>query len=242
MRGKDADIVQSAGGVSRDRVLLVEDEASTAALLSAALCAAGYEVQVLADGRQVLPRVRRQPPDVVLLDLSLPGLDGVSVCRALRAESNVPVLMVTARGATPDRIAGLREGADDYLVKPVDPDELIARIRAVLRRSRHWHGPAGASLGLDEAARRASVAGVDLGLTRLEFSLLLTLARHPGRVYSRAQLLDLLSRDGEVADRTIDSHVRNLRRKLEAAGAAEVVKAVYGEGYRFEAGKPKGHS
>lgn len=235
MRGKDAEIVQSAGGVSRDRVLLVEDEASTAALLSAALCAAGYEVQVLADGRQVLPRVRRQPPDVVLLDLSLPGLDGVSVCRALRAESNVPVLMVTARGATPDRIAGLREGADDYLVKPVDPDELIARIRAVLRRSRHWHGPAGASLGLDEAARRASVAGVDLGLTRLEFSLLLTLARHPGRVYSRAQLLDLLSRDGEVADRTIDSHVRNLRRKLEAAGAAEVVKAVYGEGYRFEA-------
>lgn len=234
MRGKDAEIVQSAGGPTRDRVLLVEDEASTAALLSAALTEAGFDVQVIGDGRQVLPRVRRQPPDVVLLDLSLPGLDGVSVCRALRAESNVPVLMVTARGATPDRIAGLREGADDYLVKPVDPDELIARIRAVLRRARHWHGPAAASLCLDEAARRATVAGVDLGLTRLEFGLLLTLARHPGRVYSRAQLLERLSRDGEVADRTIDSHVRNLRRKLEAAGAAEVVKAVYGEGYRFE--------
>lgn len=234
MRGKHAEIVQSTGGVTRDRVLLVEDEASTAALLCAALSEAGYEVQVLADGRQVLPRVRRQPPDVVLLDLSLPGLDGFSVCRALRAESGVPVLMVTARGSTPDRIAGLSEGADDYLVKPVDPDELIARIRSVLRRTRQWHGPADAPLRLDEAARRATVAGVDLGLTRLEFALLLTLARHPGRVYSRAQLLDLLSRDGEVADRTIDSHVRNLRRKLESGGAGDPLKTVYGHGYRFE--------
>jgi two-component system response regulator BaeR len=234
MRGNHADIVQSTGELTRDRVLLVEDEPSTAAVLTTALTEAGFAVQVLGDGRQVLPRVRRQRPDVVLLDISLPGLDGFSVCRALRAESSVPVLMVTARGATPDRIAGLREGADDYLVKPVDPDELIARIRAVLRRTRLWHGPADASLCLDESARRATFASVDLGLTRLEFGLLLILARHPGRVYSRAQLLDLLSRDGEVADRTIDSHVRNLRRKLESAGAADSVKAVYGQGYRFE--------
>jgi two-component system response regulator BaeR len=224
------------------RVLVVEDEPRLAALLADYLRADGHEAECVADGRDVLPAWLARRHDLILLDLMLPGQDGLSVCRELRARSSVPILILTARADEADRLLGLELGADDYIAKnPFSTREVMARVKAVLRRSRAGLTPpsAGATppLQIDDAGWRASWQGQVLDLTPIEFRLLRTLAAQPGRVYARAQLLAQLHDDGRaVTERAVDSHVKNLRRKLEQAGAgADRIRAIYGVGYRFDA-------
>jgi len=224
-------------------VLIVEDEPKLAALLADYLRAAGCQPVCVHDGLQALPALREHQPDVLLLDLMLPGRDGLSICRELRGFSTVPVIMLTARVEEVDRLLGLDVGADDYLCKPYSPREVVARVKAQLRRSAWAATPpapaAGAAPGglqIDDDALRAHLAGQVLDLTPAEFRLLRTLASHPGRVFSRDQLLDQLHDDGRaVTDRAVDSHIRNLRRKLEAAAdGADPIRSVYGVGYAWE--------
>ncbi|MFT3762856.1 MAG: response regulator [Pseudoxanthomonas sp.] len=218
------------------RILVVEDEPRLAGVLRDYLHAAGHASEWVADGAEVVPAFRRFAPDLVLLDLMLPNRDGVGLCRELRAESAVPVIMVTARVEEVDRLLGLEVGADDYICKPYSPREVVARVHAVLRRHRHDpHAAAVPGLSIDEAACRASIGGRDLELTQVEFRLLRTLAANPGRVYSRDQLMDRLYADHRiVTDRTVDSHVKNLRRKLADIGGEDWIRSVYGVGYRLE--------
>jgi len=217
-------------------VLIVEDEPRLAAVLGEYLHAAGYSHSWVADGAQAIAAFRAQSPDLLLLDLMLPNRDGMEICRELRSISAVPVIMVTARVEEIDRLLGLEIGADDYICKPFSPREVIARVRAVLRR--HRHDPNSApmhTLVIDDAGCRASVAGRDLDLTQVEFRLLRTLSASPGRVYSREQLMDRVYVDHRVVtDRTVDSHIKNLRRKLADVGSEDWVRSVYGVGYRFE--------
>jgi two-component system response regulator BaeR len=222
------------------RVLVVEDEPKLAALLADYLRAAGHDPECVADGRDALQAWTERRHDLVLLDLMLPGLDGLSLCRQLRALTSVPIVMLTARGDEADRLAGLELGADDYIPKtPFSPREVMARVKAVLRRSRAAERAheARSPLQVDAQGWRASWQGHELELTPNEFRLLRTLAAQPGRVYTRAQLLDLLLGDTRAAtERAVDSHVKNLRRKLEQAGAgAERIRSVYGVGYCYDA-------
>ncbi len=229
------------------RVLVVEDEPKLAALLADYLRAAGHEPECVADGRDGLQAWIERRHDLVLLDLMLPGMDGLSLCRQLRALTAVPIVMLTARADEADRLAGLELGADDYIPKmPFSPREVMARVKAVLRRSRAAQGPATphaaaqaapSPLQIDEGAWRASWLGQALDLTPNEFRLLRTLAAQPGRVYPRAQLLELLQGETRAAtERAVDSHVKNLRRKLEQAGAgSERIRSVYGVGYCYDA-------
>lgn len=216
------------------RVMVVEDEAKIAALLRDYLAADGFEVRCCADGVSAIGQILAWPAEVVVLDVRLPGRDGFEVCRALRAESAVPVLMLTARIEEADRILGLDLGADDYVCKPFSPREVVARVRALLRRAQAG-GPTGAGLQLDEQAHEARWQGRPLGLTPVEFRLLRALARRPGQVLSRQQLIDAAYDDHRVvSERTVDSHLKNVRRKLAGAGAAEdAIEGVYGLGYRF---------
>lgn len=218
------------------RVLVVEDEPRLAAVLCDYLRAAGYEATGVADGLQVLDTFRRWQPDLVLLDLMLPGADGVDLCRALRAESEVPVIMVTARVSELDRLLGLEVGADDYVCKPFSPREVVARVGAVLRRYRGGAVATPQGLQIDPDGYRASLDGHALDLTPVEFRLLSTLMGTPGRVWSREQLMNHLYTDYRVVtDRTVDTHVKNLRRKLTDAGAeGETIASIYGVGYRFD--------
>ncbi len=218
------------------RILVVEDEPKLAALLVDYLRAAGHQVDCVADGLAVLPTWEVGQHELVLLDLMLPGLDGLAVCRALRARSAVPIVMLTARADEADRLLGLELGADDYIAKnPFSPREVVARIKAVLRRTRP--APVPQPLQIDAEGWRASWQGQDLDLTPNEFRLLRCLAAQPGRVWPRQQLLDQLHDDlRAVTERAVDSHVKNLRRKLELAGAgSDRIRAVYGVGYRYEA-------
>jgi two-component system, OmpR family, response regulator BaeR len=219
------------------RIAIVEDEPELAGLVADYASAAGYAPEVFHDGAAALAALRRAPPALVVLDLMLPGLDGLALCRALRAESDVPVVMVTARVEEIDRLVGLDAGADDYLCKPFSPRELMARIKAILRRTGHV-AAAPAALTIDGAARRIAVHGRALDLTPMEYGILAALMRRPGQVFSRARLLDLAREGGvhlDAADRTIDSHVKNLRRKLDAAlPGAEPIRSIYGVGYRFD--------
>jgi two-component system response regulator BaeR len=217
------------------RIAIVEDEPELAALVADYARAAGYAPEVFHDGAQALAAMRDALPALAVLDLMLPGLDGLALCRALRAFSDVPVIMVTARVEEIDRLLGLEAGADDYLCKPFSPRELMARIKAILRRSGH---AAAALLSIDAAAHRITVHGKALDLTPSEYGILAALARRPGQVFSRAQLLDL-AREGnanlDTNDRAIDSHIKNLRRKLDAAlPGVEAIHAIYGLGYRFD--------
>jgi two-component system response regulator BaeR len=219
------------------RILIVEDEPKLAALLVDYLQAAHYETQWIADGREVVPVVRAQPPDVILLDLMLPGRDGMDVCRDLRGFTGVPIIMVTAKVEEIDRLLGLELGADDYICKPFSPREVVARVKAILRRIRRSTEPGDASaLRIDETQYRALIDGQPLDLTPVEFRLLKTLAAAPGRVFSRQQLLDNLYLDHRiVTDRTVDSHIKNLRRKLEQASPErELIQSIYGVGYKLE--------
>jgi two-component system response regulator BaeR len=222
-----------------DRIVIVEDEPELAALVADYARAAGYTADVFGDGAAALDALRRDPPALVVLDLMLPGLDGLALCRALRADANplladLPVVMVTARVEEIDRLLGLEAGADDYLCKPFSPRELVARIKAILRRA----GRPAPVIGVDTAARRIAVHGKALDLTPTEYGILAALARRPGQVFSRAQLLDL-AREGnaslDVTDRAIDTHVKNLRRKLDAAlPGVDAIRSIYGLGYRFD--------
>lgn len=222
------------------RVLVVEDEPKLADLLADYLRAAGFAVDALADGLAVLPWVRAHAPDLIILDLMLPGRDGLDLCRDLRAFSRVPIVMATARVDEIDRLLGLELGADDYICKPYSPREVVARVKAVLRRGEAVAGdaaPAG-PLVLDEAAFRIRGPTGEAELTAVEFQLFATLYRAPGRIFSRAQLMDRIYADQRVvSDRTIDSHVKKLRKKLEQAlPGEEIIHSVYGAGYRYERG------
>jgi len=219
------------------RILIVEDEPKLATLLADYLGLERYLVEVIADGSLVIDAVRRSSPDLILLDLMLPGRDGLSLCRELRGFSDVPIVMMTARVEEVDRLLGLDSGADDYICKPYSPREVVARVKAILRRQRRDEdSPAKQGLVVDEVSLRATLHGKDLDLTPIEFRLLKTLSTTPGRVYSRDRLLDTLYDDGRVViDRTVDSHVKNLRRKLEvAAHGHNPIRSVYGVGYSYE--------
>lgn len=217
-------------------ILIVEDEPKLAALLADYLKAAGHETAWIANGLEVIPALRAREPDLLLLDLMLPGRDGLDICRELRSFSELPVIMMTARVEEIDRLLGLELGADDYICKPYSPRELVARCKAVLRRNRRNTAPERPLLILDEARWQARFHGVELGLTPVEFRLLRTLAAAPGRVFSRDQLLDGLYDDHRVvSDRTVDSHIKNLRRKLEQIAPEEpLLRSVYGVGYKLD--------
>jgi len=216
------------------RILIVEDEPKLAHLLEDYLHAAEYATQWIADGREVASAVKDCAPALVLLDLMLPGRDGLAVCRELREFTDVPIVMVTARVDEIDRLLGLELGADDYICKPFSPREVVARVKAILRRA--GRGAADTQLTIDDTGFRATWHGAPLDLTPVEFRLLRTLAREPGRVFGRQQLLDSLYADHRVVtDRTVDSHVKNLRRKLaDACPEQELIRSVYGVGYTLD--------
>jgi len=222
------------------RVLVVEDEMKIARLVRDYLEHAGFEVTVTGDGDAALGSVRRERPDLVVLDLGLPGRDGLDVARELRRTSGVPIVMLTARDDEADRIVGLELGADDYVVKPFSPKELVARVRAVLRRTDPATGIKAEhlrvrDLEVDLLRMRVTVADRPVDLTPTEFDLLTTLAREPGRVFTRGQLLDAIHGVAiESYERAIDAHVKNLRRKIEPVqGKPTYLLTVHGVGYRF---------
>ncbi|MEN8135914.1 MAG: response regulator [Thermodesulfobacteriota bacterium] len=217
------------------RILIVEDEQKLAEILRDYLAQAGFDITVLDNGLDVVPHVRENQPDLVLLDLMLPGRDGMGICKEIRTFSNLPIIMVTAKVEEIDRLLGLELGADDYICKPFSPREVVARVKAVLRRSGGATTIQAKDLVLDKARYQASLHGVDLGLTAVEFKLLDFLAANPGRIYSRDQLMDKIYSDHRiVSDRTIDSHIKKLRKKLAAvAPDEELVGSVYGVGYKF---------
>jgi two-component system response regulator BaeR len=215
------------------QLFIVEDEPELASLVADYARAGGFEPVLFDDGAKALQALRGATPALVVLDLMLPGLDGLSLCRALRGFSDVPVVMVTARVEEIDRLLGLEAGADDYLCKPFSPRELMARIKAILRRAGAAQPRA---IEVDACARRVAIHGKALDLTPSEFSILAVLAGRPGQVFSRAQLLDhAFPGNLEVTDRAIDSHIKNLRRKLEAAAPGlDPIHSIYGLGYRFD--------
>jgi two-component system response regulator BaeR len=217
----------------KNTILIVEDEPKLAALVEDYLKASDYGTHVIGDGLAVVPWVRDNKPDLILLDLMLPGRDGLEICRELRTFSDVPIVMVTARVEEVDRLVGLDAGADDYVCKPFSMRELVARVKAILRRGR---GTAVEGLILDEARHSAELDGKALDLTPVEFRLLALLAAAPGKVFSRASLLEKLYPDHRVvADRTVDAHVKNLRRKLaELRPEEDPLPSIYGVGYKLE--------
>jgi two-component system response regulator BaeR len=219
-----------------DRILIVEDEEKLAGLLRDYLVQEGFEVSMLYRGDQVEDWVRSHGTDLVLLDLMLPGKSGLDVCKALRASSDLSIVMVTARGDEIDRLLGLELGADDYICKPFSPREVVARVKAVLRRTRRGDARDDSGLTLDESGYKAMLAGKDLGLTAVEFELLKVLVAQPGRIFSRDRLMDLMYRDQRVvSDRTVDSHVKKIRKKIATVlPDREIVHSVYGVGYKYE--------
>ena len=217
------------------KVLIVEDEPKLASLVADYLKAAGYETQCIENGLEVIPSVKANAPDLMVLDLMLPGRDGLEICKELRTFSDLPVIMVTARVEEVDRLVGLEVGADDYLCKPFSVRELVARVKALLRRPRS-SSLKETGLILDEGRHEVTLDGKKLDLTPVEFRLLVALAAEPGRVFPRERLLEKLYADHRVVtDRTVDAHVKNLRRKLEEVRpGADLVRSIYGVGYRLE--------
>jgi DNA-binding response OmpR family regulator len=222
------------------RILVVEDDTKTADLVSLYLERAGFQVYRAADGTTALESLRTVRPDLVILDLMLPGLDGWQVCQRLRAESDVPIIMLTARVSENDKLHGLTLGADDYVTKPFSPRELVARVQAVLRRSREAGPPGQIQVGdlvIDLASREVRLGHRRVSLTPAEFRILAVLASEPGRAFSRALLLErAFGYDFAGVDRNIDMHIMNLRRKLEDdSRRPRYIKTVYGLGYKLEA-------
>jgi two-component system, OmpR family, alkaline phosphatase synthesis response regulator PhoP len=220
-------------------ILLVDDELLIVKLARDYLERSGFRVLSASDGVAALAMARQERPDLVVLDLMLPGMDGLDVCRALRRESDVPIIMLTARVEETDRLIGLELGADDYITKPFSPRELVARVRTVLRRARGSVQSApvlrAADLEIHLDSRLVQRGGTPVELSRIEFNLLEILAQHPGQIFSRAQLLDRLHGVSfEGYERSIDAHIKNLRRKLEPdPSEPRYVLTVYGIGYRF---------
>jgi two-component system response regulator BaeR len=221
--------------MSEKPVLIVEDEAEIAGLLRDYLRAEGFSVSWLARGDAVPDWLSRHPAALILLDLALPGLSGMEICKQVRQSSNLPIIMLSARVEEIDRLLGLELGADDYICKPFSPREVVARVKTVLRRSGGITLSATQGLRFDEAGWRAEINGRDLGLTAIEFQLLRLLASAPERLFTRNQLISGMYQDGrEVSERTIDSHIRKIRRKIEAiAPDLPLIEAMYGAGYRF---------
>lgn len=222
-------------------VLIVEDEENLARILSDYFSAGGYNTLVRHDGESGLAAVSEHRPDAVLLDLMLPKLDGVSVCKEVRKHSQVPIIMVTAKVEEIDRLLGFDMGADDYIAKPFSPKEVVARVKAVLRRAQrvaqHWEDSEEEQLlRLDEEAQRVFAQGEPVGLTPTEYKLCRVFLLHPGQLFSRARLLDTAyDLDADVSDRVVDSHIKNLRKKLDQhLPGKELIQSVYGVGYRFE--------
>jgi two-component system, OmpR family, response regulator BaeR len=218
-------------------VLVVEDDLKIAQLLLDYLRNDGLKASTMTDGLLALDQIKAEEPHLVILDLMLPGLDGLGVCRAVRQFSEVPILMLTARVDEVDRLLGLNTGADDYVCKPFSPREVVARVRALLRRSSGQVRSATTPIWLvDDSGMRITWRGQALQLTLLEFRMMRLLLSRPGRVFSRAQLLDAAHLDlRDVSDRAIDSHVKNMRRKLAVVEAGrDIIVSVYGVGYRLD--------
>jgi DNA-binding response OmpR family regulator len=220
-------------------ILVVDDEKKIVEIIRAYLEKEGYKVVTAHDGPSALKEFKNQKPDLLVLDLMLPGISGWDVCRAVRKDSDVPIIMLTARDDVTDKIVGLEMGADDYVTKPFDPKELVSRVKAILRRVEKQ--PGGKTirirdLVIDADKRRVTVGENALELTPSEFDLLLVMAENPGRVFSRMQLLDRIQGDAyEGYERTIDSHIKNLRKKIEAdPDHPSLISTVYGVGYRLE--------
>ncbi len=228
-------------------VWIVEDETRIADVLQAYLAQAGFAVRWFGEGTDVVEKARTQPPDLMLLDLMLPGVDGVTICREIRRFSALPIIMLTARSEEIDRLLGLELGADDYICKPFSPREVVARVKAVLRRAPpstpmpatgprlHWQG-----LHARLDCYEASLEQQPIPLTPREFNLLCVMMRHPGRVFSREQLMTHLYHEEEsISDRAIDTHIKNLRRKITEAGQQqglterEYIQSIYGVGYKL---------
>jgi len=224
------------------KVLIVDDDIKTVELVKLYLTRDGYQVLTAYDGIEALRLARESRPDLIVLDLMLPDIDGLEVCRILRHESDVPIIMLTARSTDQDKLTGLGLGADDYVTKPFSPKELAARVQAVLRRLPRERGPEEIKIGelsMNFTKHEAWFAGKLLDLTSVEFKLLGVLAREPGRVCSRTSLIEeALGYDFEGFDRTIDVHILNLRRKLELDPShPKYIKTVYGVGYKFVGGE-----
>jgi DNA-binding response OmpR family regulator len=223
-----------------EKILIVEDEVRIVRTLRLYLEQAGFAVTAVHDGTQAVPAFRQERPSLVLLDLNLPGQDGLDICRSLRRLGNVPIIMLTARTEEMDRLIGLELGADDYISKPFSPREVVARVRAVLRRTRGGLANAetlqAGALQLDLAAYRVWIGGQLLDVTQTEFELMATLMRHKGRVLSRVQLLEAVQGVAhEEFERAIDQHIKNVRRKLkEAVGDIPIIQTIYGVGYRLD--------
>ena len=223
-------------------VLIVDDDIKTVELVKLYLTRDGYGVLTAYDGIEALRLARESGPDLIVLDLMLPDMDGFEVCRVLRQESDVPIIMLTARSTDQDKLTGLGLGADDYVTKPFSPKELAARVQAVLRRLPRERGPEEIKCGelsMNFSNHEAWFAGILLDLTSVEFKLLGVLAKEPGRVFSRTDLIEeALGYDFEGFDRTIDVHILNLRRKMERDPShPKYIKTVYGVGYKFAGGE-----
>jgi len=221
------------------RILVADDDPKHAQLIRLYLEREGHQVLTVGDGRAALEQARSRRPDLVVLDIMMPLVDGLDVCRILRAESNVAILLVTARSSENDMLLGLDIGADDYLAKPVSPRELTARVRALLRRTGAGDGPSSVlrvgDLEVDAGRFEVRVGGAPVNLTAKEFGILELLAREPGRVFTRGQIIDkTFGFEHDVSERTVDAHVVNLRRKIEVNPAEpRYVQTVYGRGYRM---------
>ncbi|MGJ8691677.1 MAG: response regulator [Thalassotalea sp.] len=218
-------------------VLVVEDEIKLANLLNDYLVQADYKPWLIHEGNTVVEAVKANTPDLILLDLMLPGKDGLTICREIRAFSNVPIIMVTAKVEEIDRLLGLELGADDYICKPFSPREVIARIKSVLRRVQPDNSPNQpvAKYQLNEDTYQLTIAGNDIVLTAIEFNILKVLTKEPGRIFSRSQLIDHIYQDHRVvSERTVDSHIKKLRKKLhDALPEDELIQSVYSVGYKF---------
>ena len=219
-----------------EKILIVEDEPKLAALLADYMKASGFEVFTLSDGIQVEVWVRENKPNLIILDIMLPGRDGMEICKNIRFFSRIPIIMVTARVEEIDRLLGLELGADDYICKPFRPREVVARVKAVLRRVRDGQAIQAQGLVLDEHTYRATLHGQDLELTAVEFKLLQLLVEHSGRIFSRQQIMEKIYHEERfVSDRTVDSHIKKLRRKIETvAPQTTLIQSVYSVGYKFE--------
>jgi two-component system response regulator BaeR len=230
MNGPEA-VASPGGGL----VLIVEDEPKLASIMADYLLQSGFTTHCIDHGEEVLPFLREHTPELVLLDVMLPGRDGIDIFREMRSFSRVPVIFVTARVDEIDRLLGLELGADDYVCKPFSPRELVARVKAVLRRAAGSSAPDPGIFRIDPHLRRVEIHGKAVEMTQVEFEILRILGEHPGWIYSRTQLMDRIYEDRRiVSDRTIDSHIKKIRKKISAvAPGLDVIQSVYGVGYRL---------
>lgn len=217
-------------------ILIVEDELKVAQLLADYMHEAGFETAIVNDGALAMQAFNKNKPSVVLLDVMLPNRDGMEICKDIRACSAIPIIMITARVEEVDRLLGLELGADDYVCKPFSPREVVARVKAILRRSQNGNAFEHSPLKLDEARYTAEINLQQTELTAVEFKLLQMLSNDPGHIYSRSKLMDSIYDDHRiVSDRTIDSHIKKLRKKLSAINDGEdIIRSVYGVGYKLE--------